>query len=251
MIASQRNVYILRRLDECGIIDYKSISQELGVSEATVRRDFEKLEQSGKLRRVQGGAMRSEADSALGELSIRAKHGIHADVKSAVAEAAAGEVEDGECIFLDMGTSLAPLGRILLQKPIRIITNNNLILQGVTPSTRAEVHVVGGQFVPEDHMFIGPQAEEMLSGCAFHRAFVGCMGIDAGKNAVYVTDTNTYRIKRLAMQNARQSILLVDRSKLKKVGLFRLCGTKDFDRIYMDGEAPAVNGENFISVSRS
>ena len=251
MIASQRNVYILRRLDECGIIDYKSISQELGVSEATVRRDFEKLEQSGKLRRVQGGAMCSEADSALGELSIRAKHGIHADVKSAVAEAAAGEVEDGECIFLDMGTSLAPLGRILLQKPIRIITNNNLILQGVTPSTRAEVHVVGGQFVPEDHMFIGPQAEEMLSGCAFHRAFVGCMGIDAGKNAVYVTDTNTYRIKRLAMQNARQSILLVDRSKLKKVGLFRLCGTKDFDRIYMDGEAPAVNGENFISVSRS
>ena len=52
MIASARNLYILKRLNESGIVDYKSIAGELGVSEATVRRDFEKLESQGKLRRV-------------------------------------------------------------------------------------------------------------------------------------------------------------------------------------------------------
>lgn len=246
MIASQRNLYILRRLDECGIIDYKSISRELGVSEATVRRDFEKLEQSGKLRRVQGGAMRS--DEMAVELSSRAKNSLHADRKTIVAEAAAAEVQDGEDVFLDMGTSIAPLGRLLLQRPVRIITTNNLILQSVTPASRAEVYVIGGHFSPVDHMFIGSSAEQMLQNFTFHRAFIGCMGIDPKKNAVYVTDISTCRIKQIAMANAQQRVLLVDRSKMKKVGLLRLCGVSDFDRVYMDGPVPGECGDNFVEV---
>ena len=53
MIASARSLYILRRLNEAGIVDYKSIASELGVSEATVRRDFEKLESQNIAKKVQ------------------------------------------------------------------------------------------------------------------------------------------------------------------------------------------------------
>lgn len=246
MISSQRNLFILNRLKECGIIDYKNISKELGVSEATIRRDFEKLEKSGKLRRVQGGAMPND-DMHIGELSISAKHGVDTSEKLEVAQFAAKEVKDGECVFLDIGTSIAPLGEILLNKPVQIITNSNLILRLANSSTKAELHVVGGQYIPEDQMFIGPYSEAMLRECAFDRAFIGCMGVDIDKNAVYVTDINTYNIKQIAMKNAREKILLVNQTKLNKVGLFRLCGTDDFDRVYIDGTKPTCKMDNLIS----
>lgn len=135
MIASARNLYILKRLNESGIVDYKSIAGELGVSEATVRRDFEKLESQGKLRRVQGGAVPS-GTSGTGfdaELSIRAKNNLNTQEKQLVARVAAENVEPGECVYLDTGTSIAPLAQFLLAKPIRIVTCNNLVLQRVKP----------------------------------------------------------------------------------------------------------------------
>lgn len=252
MIASARNLYILKRLHECGIVDYKSIASELAVSEATVRRDFEKLERQGKLRRVQGGAVRSEMPEAeFGvELSMRAKHGLNSVEKNLVARAAAQEVRDGECVFLDMGTSIAPLAQDLLQKRIRIVTCSNLILQRVTPESQAEVFVVGGQFLPADHMFVGSIAENMLENFGFHRAFIGCMGLDIDADTVYVTDMECMRIKQIAMKNAAQSSLLADTTKLKKVGLFRVAGVESFQRVYINDAGTGEHyPENFIVVS--
>ena len=238
MIASARNMYILNRLHECSIVDYKSIAKELNVSEATVRRDFEKLEKSGKLRRVQGGAIQCETLSAeFGvELSMRAKHDLNSEIKAAIARKAAEEVKDGESVFLDMGTSIEPIARILLQKPIRIVTNSNLVLQHVSPSSQAEVFCVGGQFMPADHMFVGPMAENMLNDFGFHKAFIGCMGFNIEENSTYVTDMESLRIKQIAMHKAKQNILLLDTSKQNKVGLFRLSGLDRFEHIYIEDD---------------
>ena len=56
MIASERALFIMRRINELGVVNLKDIAAQMGTSETTVRRDFEKLEKQGKLRRVQGGA---------------------------------------------------------------------------------------------------------------------------------------------------------------------------------------------------
>lgn len=240
MIASARNLYILKRLNESGIVDYKNIATELAVSEATVRRDFEKLEQQGKLRRVQGGAVRSEgADAGFNaELSMRAKNNVNNWEKALVAAAAARTVQDGECIYLDVGTSIAPMAQHLLNRAIRIVTCNNLILQRVTPESRAEVFVVGGRFFPADQMIVGSLAESMLQNFGFHRAFIGTMGIDMRNNMVYATDMECVKIKQIAIANAEKSYLLADVSKLKKVGLFRVTGLDAFEQVFLNGPAP-------------
>ena len=240
MIASARNLYILKRLNESGIVDYKGIAGELGVSEATVRRDFEKLEAQGKLRRVQGGAVRSDgADVSFDvELSIRAKNNINPREKLLVAQAAAETVQPGECVFLDVGTSIAPLAQFLLSKPIRIVTCNNLILQRVTPESRAEVFLVGGRFISADQMIVGAIAESTLEHFGFHRAFIGTMGIDVVRNTVYATDMECMKIKQIALQKAERSYLLVDSSKLSKVGSFHVTGIDDFERVYINGPRP-------------
>lgn len=249
MIASARNLYILRRLNEAGIMDYKSIAAELGVSEATVRRDFEKLEAQGKLRRVQGGAVRSDSSDAGFdvELSIRAKNNINAREKLIVARAAAEMVEPGECVFLDTGTSIMPLTQFLLAKPIRIVTCNNLVLQRVTPDSRAEVFVTGGRLSTADQMIVGAIAESTLKNFGFHRAFIGCMGLSLEDNIAYVTDMESLQIKQVAMKNAEKSYLLADSSKLHKVGLFRLAKLDAFERVYLNG--PAAEGPHPANVT--
>jgi len=240
VIASARSLYILRRLNEAGIVDYKSIATELGVSEATVRRDFEKLESQGKLRRVRSGAVRNEGEEEEfdAELSVRAKNTLNTQEKLLVATAAAEVVQPGESVFLDVGTSLSPLGSLLLTMPIRIVTHNHAILQRVTPRSRAEVFSLGGQLMPADQMIVGTIAERSLENFAFDRAFIGCMGLDVENNTVYETDMECMRLKEIAMKNATVSYLLADRSKLHKVGLFRFSGLDAFERVYLNGPRP-------------
>ncbi len=240
MIASARNLYILRRLNEAGIVDYKSIASELGVSEATVRRDFERLESEGKLRRVRSGAVRSgdEEGEFDAELSVRSKNTVNTREKLLVATAAAQVVQSGESVFLDVGTSILPLASLLLAMPIRVVTNNHAVLQRVTPKSRAEVFSLGGQLMPADQMIVGTIAERTLENFAFDRAFIGCMGLDAENNTVYETDMEGMRLKEIAIKNARFSYLLADRSKLYKVGLFRFSGLDAFERVYLDGPRP-------------
>ena len=80
-------------------------ARELGVAEITVRRDFEKMESEGKLKRVQGGAPSlEELDGA--ELTMTSKLPMHMHGKEAVAQYAADLVRDGECVFIDGGTTM-------------------------------------------------------------------------------------------------------------------------------------------------
>ncbi|MBQ9031363.1 MAG: DeoR/GlpR transcriptional regulator [Parasporobacterium sp.] len=248
MIASARSAYIVKRLEQSGIIDYKNISKELDVSEATVRRDFEKLERAGQLRRVQGGAVRSDT-ILVGELSVTAKEGLHAEEKRRVAKKAAEEVQDGENIFLDCGTSIAPIAGELMHRKVHIVTNNHLVLSYAYQNSAAEIFFLGGQFCPADQLCTGPLTLRVLSGFLFDRAFIGCMGLDIARNEVYVTEMESLAIKQLAMKNAKSSSLLTDTSKEGAHGPFRLAGCQDFDRVYVnDGGTRRNYPKNFIVV---
>jgi DeoR/GlpR family transcriptional regulator of sugar metabolism len=234
MIASARSVYIINRLNESGIIDYKSIAAELEISEATVRRDFEKLENQGKLKRVQGGAMLSEnMDELLGkaELTMVTKRGLNSLEKLAAAKAAFSRVKDGECVFLDSGTSIEPLADLLITKKVQIVTYNSLVLHRLA-DIPAELFVIGGKYMPMDKMFVGPIAENMLRNYHFDHAFIGCSGLDLPSDTVFTTEMECMRMKQIAMSSASRNYLLVDASKLQKKGVFRFAGIGQFDTVY-------------------
>lgn len=237
MISSAREMHIMKRLNELAVVDYKTIAAEIGVSEATVRRDFEKLEQCGKLRRVYGGAVLSEdnRESFDVELSINAKNNINREQKLRVAMAAVQEVRPGECIYLDDGSSILPLAKELLKKRVRVVTGNMMVLQYATCDSPAEVFLLGGRYYPADSMTAGMFADNMLENFHFHRAFIGCMGLSLKNDIVYATDLECTRLKQCAMRTATKSYLLADRSKLTKTGLFRVAGISDFEKVFLDG----------------
>ncbi len=236
MIASERNLYILKRINDKGVINIKDVARELNISETTVRRDFEKLEQKGKLRRVQGGAtLNSGEDEALesAELTMSEKGTLNHAEKLLVASHAARLVKDGDCVFLDAGTSIAPMAELLMQKNIRLVTYSTLFLKSIKNPV-AEIYMIGGQYLPHYNMFLGLAAEEMLEKFQFDHAFIGCFGLSLDIQKAYTVELKSANMKRIAMKHARQSYLLADHTKFSKTGFYSFAAFEEFDKIFCD-----------------
>lgn len=244
MIASERSLYILQMIHDRKIINLKEVARTLGTSEATIRRDLEKLEREGKLVRVQGGAALSdEAEGLLNtsELTMSAKSRIQHREKSAVAAAAiaAAGVKDGESVFLDCGTSIAPLADLLLPRPVHLVTYSTLVLQRAR-RPRADLILVGGEYNEDHNMLTGTLAEQMLQNFHFDHAFIGCYGTSLQTGKCFQRDMASTNMKWIGMRQADKKYLLIDDSKLEKNGLHCFCDMQDFDRVFCNEPAEPV-----------
>jgi DeoR/GlpR family transcriptional regulator of sugar metabolism len=254
MIAHERKLYILTQLNQKGVISIKAIARELDISEATVRRDFEKLEQTGKLKRVQGGAQLAgtgNSDFEAAELTMRQKRTLNNSAKEMIARYAASFVNEGECVFIDGGTSLAPLIKLLADKNIKIITNNHLnIHELVNPA--AEIFLAGGNYLPHFGMCVGPVAENILAQFNYDHAFIGCTGVDLTQQMTFTSEMATMNMKNIAISHAEKVHLLIDDSKLQVRAFCRFKPLPEFDSVICNvsdrtrqlGELPA----NFIMI---
>ena len=232
MIAFTRRAFILELLEKKGIVSIKDAAKELGVAEITIRRDFEKLETEGKLKRVHGGAATPGSLDAA-ELTMTSKLPQNIDGKEKAAQKAASLVQAGESIFIDGGTTMVPLAAHLLKHRVRIVTYNTMILQQAYRVT-AEIILIGGEYKPHYNMSVGSLAQEMLKQFYFDRAFFSCAGIDAHRQIVYTTEHESLHMKKIAMENAKENHLLADSSKFSKQGFLKFCDTATFESIITD-----------------
>ncbi len=244
MIASERRVYIQRSLEKKGIISLKDIARELGIAEITVRRDFEKMEADGLLKRVQGGAMREEPSDNV-ELTMQRKGTVNTPAKTKVASAAASLVEEGDCVFIDAGTSTAQMVEDLANLRITIVTYNELVVKRLSKPTVADIYMIGGKYVPGFSIFIGAVAQENLRQYHFDKAFLGCTSVEVRERMSYVTDPDSLEMKRIAMQNAARCYLLIDTTKLQRRSFLRFAATDDFEAVLCDEPEGGLGGQPF------
>jgi len=215
MIRRQRAV----RIDE--------ICQELGISPPTARRDLVRLENSGAVRRVHGGAVAVE--TRLEEPLFDDKRTIAPKEKQKIAVAAANLVNSEETIYLDGGSTVLELARILRDRQdVNIVTNSlrtAIELSGSGPS----VTLTGGRLRRRSQTMVGPLSKLILGKLHFDKAFMGTIGLSL-KEGMTTTDPDEAYTKNLAMAQSSQVILLADHSKIGKVS-FAHAG--DIDKISM------------------
>lgn len=255
MIASERRIYIMKVLNEKGIANLKDIANELNISEATVRRDFDKLEKDGKLKRVLGGATLAEEDiffheSDSAELTMKEKmiSNVNMDKKDQVAKYVSQYVKDGDCVFMDAGTTLVPLINYLASKKIKIVTYNHLIINKIK-NPIAEIFIIGGVYSPYYGMSVGPISQDILKRFYFDHAFIGCAGIDLNQNVAYTTELQSLAMKSIAMENSKHNYLLIDSTKLEKIGFYKFKSLNSFDNVICNSFSSEDNiPENFILV---
>lgn len=243
MLANQREKMILEELNGNGIVNVNEIAEKLGVSVMTIRRDLNKLEKMNKLKRVHGGAVLSDSY----ELTMTEKMILHYEEKRAICRKAAEVVEDGDCVFIDGGSTLEPMYEFLKDKNIRIVTNNDLIIRKVENS-KASFVMIGGDYLPHYNMNVGTMALKQLANYSFDHCFIGCTGLNFEKGMAYTVEQETKDVKTEALANADKKYLLADSSKINVKAFVKITDLNEFDRIIIDKTDIDVSCDNLVLV---
>ena len=181
--------------------------------------------------RVHGGAKKIENSSILttnDELSMYEKLFINAEQKREVCRKAASFVKNGDCVFIDGGTTLSPMIEFLADKHIKIVTHSTLFLHSPTPIA-GEIIFIGGKYIPNYNMSAGPITLTALDKFNFDHAFIGCAGLDLDKQQVYTAEMDTLSVKEKAMILSDNNYLLFDTSKLGVRGFCTFSNYNSFD----------------------
>ncbi len=238
---SQRQQRILEDLYNKGHVSVKALSESLGVSEATIRRDLRALAKNHEVELVYGGATLARST----DYSFRSKAMRNVEAKRTIGRLAADLAADGDQVFVDSGTTCFEIVPHLKRKRgLSVITNSErLALELDWPGTN--VILLGGQYRPERMDTVGPLAMNTLEQLRGYLAFIGSDGLstDFGLTA---SDIESAHLYRLAVRNARETVLVADHSKFEKPSLFRIVGFESISRVVTD-KYPGDEWFDFLS----
>lgn len=249
MLASERFIYIIQRLEKHPTVTIRQLSKELEVSEATVRRDLNELESQGRLKRQHGGAILSSVFSSLSQsnnLSVNQRSQINVDGKRLVCEMAATLINDGDCIFIDGGSTPVHLIDYIKHKRIHIVTPSITIMKKIS-KMEATVEFIGGTYNPYYELVCGSKTAEDASKFRYDLAIIGAAGIDAFSGECYTSTVETVAYKQIACKNADKSILLADHSKFTQRGFCYFSNTLEYDFVYTDEKPIEHEITNLVS----
>jgi DeoR/GlpR family transcriptional regulator of sugar metabolism len=239
--ASQRQAEILDVLEREGRLSVSEFSAVMNVSEMTVRRDLQSLEQRGVLARVHGGAVPARSRSY--EPPFEARLIRNVETKRRIGEATAALLHDGETVVLDAGTTALAVAEALRGRQLRILATNLRVADVLADEPGIALMVSGGAIRPGERSLVGPLAERSFADLAFDTLVLAVGGIDL---SIGVTD---YRLedaslKRAALASARRCVAIADSSKLGQVAFARTCPIGDLDVLVTDdGASPALVAE--------
>ena len=231
MLASERLKQIVQITNEKGFVSTEELANRFQVTETTIRRDSLELEGQGLIVRVHGGMKSLNQKLILSksdETKMSERQKIHAIEKDKVCQKASTFVQDGDCIFVDGGSSTVDILKYIKGKQVKIVTHSQLIIRDFDDD-KIELFVIGGKYLPEYSMNVGPITLNEIARFNFDHAFISCAGIDIEKHLVYTAEMDTMAIKQKAMSQAVHSYLLIDDSKFDVKGFCSFISSDEFD----------------------
>jgi DeoR family transcriptional regulator, fructose operon transcriptional repressor len=236
MFAEERKQRILETLNRDRVVKVSELSALLRVSEASVRRDLQELEESGLLKRTHGGAITNT--SATFEPSLAEKEDRYRAEKAAIAGIAVEMIQEGDTIILDSGSTTLQIARQLKQRRnITVVTNSmNIALELAASSV--ELVLTGGLLRPKILSQVGPITENTLAGLHVDKLFLATNGIDleGGLTTPNLLEAQT---KKAMLRSAAEVIVVADHSKFGRTAFSHVCDLNQVHCLVTDGAAPA------------
>ena len=236
MIKAERQDKVRQLLEEQGTVSVKEISDALGVSDMTIRRDLEELASLGEIERVHGAMLRHE-------YSHSEKRTKHAEEKLQIARRAVELIEEGSTIFLGTGTTVEQMASMLPACRLRIVTNSLSVFNLLESREDCDLCLVGGMYRRRTAAFVGPTAEDTLRALGIDAAFIGANGILDGD--VSTSNMDEGRIQQLAFSKADSRYLIADSSKIGKRDFYTFCRLDSLDAVVCE---PGIAAENRAAI---
>ncbi|WP_369248807.1 DeoR/GlpR family DNA-binding transcription regulator [Streptomyces sp. R41] len=232
MFAAERRQLILEMVRANGAVSLRELARVVQTSEVTVRRDVRALEAEGLLDRRHGGAVLPGGFTR--ESGFPQKSHLATAEKTAIADLAAGLVEEGEAIVVGAGTTTQELARRLARVPgLTVVTNSLLVAQALAHANRVEVVMTGGTLRGSNYALVGSGAEQSLQGLRVSRAFLSGSGLTA-ERGLSTSNMLSASVDRALVQAAAEVVVLADHTKLGTDTMFQTVPTDLITRLVTD-----------------
>lgn len=241
-LTEERRSRLLEMVRLRGFAALPDLAEELQVSESTIRRDLDYLEETGEAQRTHGGAFYTGPSPKLPHFDQR--HQTHWEKKRQIAEAASRLIEDGDTILLDGGSTTYELARLLVSRPLQVVTNS-LPVASLFTSSDADLVLVGGYVHTRTGVSLGPYANRMLAELNVRRAVLSVAGIN--QKGYYNSNLLLVETERAMMKAADEVIVVADSTKFGHTSLAHVCELGEIDQMVVDSEVPLTWREQIIS----
>ncbi|MFS0853519.1 DeoR/GlpR family DNA-binding transcription regulator [Microbacterium sp. 179-I 3D4 NHS] len=216
MLGAQRKIHLLDLLTRDGRVVAKTVAEDLGVSEDSIRRDLRELADEGRLIRVYGGALPVPA----ADRPVAERLDVAGASKERVARAAAAGIRPSSTIVLDAGTTTLALARLLPSGTgLTVITPSPAVAVAVAEHSDARVVMIGGELSRHSLVAGGSLAMEAIRHLAADTFYLGATGIhpEHGLTTGELDDAVT---KRAIAERCAETIVLASEEKVGAVSRF-------------------------------
>ncbi|RWY50225.1 DeoR/GlpR family DNA-binding transcription regulator [Mucilaginibacter gilvus] len=207
----KRKQKILAGLEKQGEVDIKKLATELAVSEITVRRDLNQLAADGLLYRTHGGAVKVNPNEK--PHTFANKTAQNAAVKDAICRVAAAQIQDGDIIFMDCGSTVFRLCQFIKNKKIKVITNSLPVIYELQESA-VSLNIIGGELDGDRQAIHGTTANEHIARYRATKAFLGVDGISV--NGLFANSEKEAGITTAFATQSAYTYMLCDSAKIGK-----------------------------------
>lgn len=226
---ADRQLQILSILQRDRAAEVTRLSQDLGASKVTIRRDLLELERQGLILSTRGGAILNQG--ATYEPGYIAKIGQEREEKARIAKVAAAMNAPGDTILLDAGTTTAALAQALVgTRDLTVISNSLAVANVLTRNPGVRFIMVGGTFRDVSQAFLGRQAEDALRGIRVDRVFLATEAMDV-RHGLEVPDDGDASVKRVMAECGREVVVVADHTKFDLQRLFAFAPWQGVDRL--------------------
>lgn len=240
MHSAKRENIILDLLTTHGFSSTSELERQIKASPATIRRDLERLEKSGRLARVRGGAKAvmnvagklTTETGRLGGIPFHENISLNRQQKALIGKAAATLCESGEAIMIDGGSTTLQMCPHLAGLNLQVLTNSLHIVSALIGQPETRVMVPAGAVFAEQSIILSVSDEEGMPNFHAPKLFMGAGAL--GPQGLMQPDFILMTAERRLIERADELIVLVDATKFESAWGNVVCSLDDIDIVVTD-----------------
>jgi DeoR/GlpR family transcriptional regulator of sugar metabolism len=219
MLAQERQARLLELVRTRRFASLPELVDGLGVSESTVRRDLDYLEEQGATKRIHGGVLYSGVSPKLPHFDARQP--AQWNLKKAIAACAVSLVEDGDAVILDGGSTTYEVARLLVGRPLHVVTNSLPVANLLASDANSDLVLIGGNICPRTGVARGPYADRMLAEVRVRKTILSTAAVS--EEGFFNNNLLLVETERAMMRAAGEVIVLADSTKFGHQSLGHVC----------------------------
>jgi DeoR family ulaG and ulaABCDEF operon transcriptional repressor len=243
MHSAEREKLILEALERSGFVSFADLDLRMKASPATIRRDLARLEESGLITRIHGGARLAGAPKGAAAAKGATRSGLmgvpfHENInrnrkqKELVGREAAKLCTAGEAVMIDGGSTTLQMCAHLGGLNLQVLTNSLHIVNVLLSQKGTRVLVPGGQVFPEQNIILSAAGDEAMPRFHAPKLFMGAAAV--GPAGIMQADIILVAAERRLIDRADEIVVLVDSSKFDGPSGNVVCPLEDIDVVVTD-----------------